>query len=70
MNLNICYKPFQGAESTASGCPSTGRVAAILPTHPYGFIRERRCAMSDYQILMLVFTVIGIVIAAIKSNSR
>lgn len=26
--------------------------------------------MSDYQILMLVFTVIGIVIAAMKSNDR
>ena len=70
MNMNICYKPFQGAESTASGCPSTGRVAAILPTRPYGFIRERRCAMSDYEIIMVVLTSITVVLALIKSDDR
>ena len=59
-----------GAESTASGCPPNGRVAAILPTHLYGAIRERRCAMSDYELLMIVFTVVGIVIATLKSNDR
>ena len=70
MNMNICYKPFKGAESTASGCPSDREGCCNPPDPPLWFIRERRCAMSDYQILMLVFTVIGIVIAAIKSNSR
>ena len=59
-----------GAESTASGCPfrTGGLLQSSRPT--LRVIRGRRCAMSDYQVLMLVFTVIGIVIAAMKSNSR
>ena len=48
-----------------------GGFAAILPNPPlWAFIRGRRCAMSDYELLMIVFTVIGIVISSLKSNNR
>ena len=59
-----------GAESTASGCPfrTGGLLQSSRPT--LRVIRGRRCAMSDYELLMIVFTVVGIVIATLKSNDR
>ncbi len=61
---------LSGAESTASGCPSDREGCCNPPAPPLWAIRERRCAMSDYELLMIVLTVVGIVIATLKSNDR
>lgn len=59
-----------GAESTASGCPSDREGCCNPPDPPLWAIRERRCAMSQYEIIMVILTSMSIVIALIKSNDR
>ena len=61
-------------QSTASGVdPPTGGVQASRShrTPSSGIHDEKEVLpMSDYELLMIVFTVVGIIIAVSKSNDR